>query len=132
MKIYFSNKSFACVILKLANTQFEIQIIYNVLGEAYSVFIDAVILIHNRYRNKIFTLHVRVCVYLFISSDIKISVWRTIHDFHVLRSIFKIIFEMKYFHRNYFFLLIASALTLSLIHISVTTCKKFSGINMIP
>ena len=47
----------------------------------------------------------------------KISVWRTIPDFHVLRFIFKIIFEMKYFNRNYFFLLIASALTLSLIHI---------------
>ena len=41
----------------------------------------------------------------------EISVWRTIHDFHVLRFIFKIIFEMKYFHRNYVFLLIASALT---------------------
>ena len=40
----------------------------------------------------------------------KISVWRTIQDFHVLRFIFKIIFEMKYFHRNYFFLLNASAL----------------------
>ena len=29
----------------------------------------------------------------------------------VLRFIFKIIFKMKYFHRNYVFLLIASALT---------------------
>ena len=29
---------------------------------------------------------------------LKISVWRTIHDFDVLRFIFKIIFEMKYFH----------------------------------
>ena len=41
----------------------------------------------------------------------KISVWRTIHDFDFLRFIFKIIFEMKYFHRNYVFLVIASALT---------------------
>ena len=30
-------------------------------------------------------------------------VWRTIHDFHVIRFTFKIIFEMKYFYRNYFF-----------------------------
>ena len=30
----------------------------------------------------------------------KVSVWRTIHDFHVLRCTFKIIFDMKYFHRN--------------------------------
>ena len=41
----------------------------------------------------------------------KISVWNTIHDFHVLRFIFKIIFEMKYFNINYFFLLTALALT---------------------
>ena len=47
----------------------------------------------------------------FSLSRIKISVWRTIHDFHVLRLIFKIIYELKCFHRNYFFPLIASALT---------------------
>ena len=53
----------------------------------------------------------------------KISVRRTIHDFHVLRFIFKIIFEMKYFHRNYFFLLIGSALTTVLWSLTYTTTR---------
>ena len=53
----------------------------------------------------------------------KISVWRTIHDFHVLRFIFKIIFKMKYFHRNYFFLLIASALPTVLWSLMYTTTR---------
>ena len=51
----------------------------------------------------------------------QISVWRTIHDFHVLRFIFKIIYEMKCFHRNYFFPLIASALTTVLWSLMYTT-----------
>ena len=51
----------------------------------------------------------------------KISVWRNIHDFHVLRFIFKIIYEMKCFHRNYVFLLIASALTTVVCSLTYTT-----------
>ena len=48
------------------------------------------------------------CMILRMQESIqKILVWRTIHDFHVLRFIFKIIFEMKYLHRNYFFLLLS-------------------------
>ena len=69
----------------------------------------------------LYCLHLPSCI-------LKISVWRTIHDFHVQRFIFKIIYEIKCFHRNYFFPLIASALTtvlcsltytLSLIHIQM-------------
>ena len=53
----------------------------------------------------------------------KISVWRTIHDFHILRFIFKIIFNMKYYHRNYFFLVTASALTTVLWSLTYTTSR---------
>ena len=52
-----------------------------------------------------------------------ISVWRTIHDFHTLRFIFKIIYETKCFHRNYVFLLIASALTTGLWSLTYTTSR---------
>ena len=54
---------------------------------------------------------------------IKISVWRTIHDFHVLRFIFKIVYKMRCFHRNYFFPLIASALTIVLWSLTYTTTR---------
>ena len=55
--------------------------------------------------------------------DFKISVWRTIHDFHVLRFIFKIIYAMKCFHRNYFFPLITAALTTVLWSLTYTTTR---------
>ena len=44
-------------------------------------------------------------------------------DFHVLEFIFKIIYEMKCFHRNYFFPLIASALTTVLWSLTYTTSR---------
>ena len=101
----------------------------NILNEqlhykSHTLF-DTLIQTHNLFRQK----SSRICVYIMIKIVDFILLLpvsykhlsNIFHDYSALYFSLKIIFEMEYYHRKYFFLLTASALTTVLWSLTYTT-----------